>query len=285
MVHSLALRELQEVLEAKPASDGDGVKLKRVFGGKDLARFDPFLLLDEFGSDEAADYIGGFPPHPHRGFETVTYMLEGFMEHRDHMDNVGKLGPGDVQWMKAGSGVIHSEMPQQKEGRMRGFQLWVNLAAAEKMTPADYQDISANDIPSFTQDGLQIKAIAGNLRVNGMDVPGFVTGRTTEPGYLDLHAAKSQKLTVQIPNGHNLLVYVYEGSAVAAGSDYPLNAGKLARFSHEGELQLDAEAGSRILIITGKPLGEPIVHYGPFVMNSMQEIQQAVQDYSSGSLV
>ena len=201
------------------------------------------------------------------------------------MDNVGDLGPGDVQWMKAGSGVIHSEMPKQEDGRMRGFQLWVNLAAAEKMTPAEYRDLNAADIPRYQQDGLSIKSIAGNLKVNGIEVEGAVTGRTTEPGYLNLHAEKSKNISVQIPDGHNLLVYVYEGSALVAGSDMQLDAGKLARFSHQGELQLDVEAGTRLLIISGKPLGEPIVHYGPFVMNSMQEIQQAVQDYSSGSLV
>lgn len=278
-------RELQEVLVAQTGSDGDGVKLKRVFGGQDLARFDPFLLMDEFGSEEAADYIGGFPSHPHRGFETVTYMLEGYMEHRDHMDNVGKLGPGDVQWMRAGSGVIHSEMPQQEEGRMRGFQLWVNLAADEKMTPASYQDISATDIPSYDQEGLHIRAIAGNLSVNGSAVPGKVQGLTTEPGYLDLHVNNTQEVKVQIPDGHNTLLYVYEGSANIAGSDYVLSAGKLGRLSHEGELVLHAEAGTRLLVITGKPLQEPIVHYGPFVMNTTEEIEKAVRDYSAGQLV
>ncbi|MEQ8312953.1 MAG: pirin family protein [Gammaproteobacteria bacterium] len=277
-------RELQEVLVAQAASDGDGVKLKRVFGGNDLARFDPFLMLDEFGSEEAADYIGGFPSHPHRGFETVTYMLEGYMEHRDHMDNVGKLGPGDVQWMKAGSGVIHSEMPQQEEGRMRGFQLWVNLAAEEKMTTASYQDIKSEDIPVYQQDGLEIKAIAGELQVNGQAVPGSVQGLTTEPGYLDLCFSKDQEIQVSIPDGHNVLVYSYEGEAKLSGSDYTLVAGKLGRLSHQGELQLSATAGTRLLVISGKPLEEPIVHYGPFVMNSMQEIQQAVEDYSAGRL-
>jgi len=279
------IRELQEVITAQAASDGDGVKLKRVFGGQDLARFDPFLLMDEFGSDKAADYIGGFPPHPHRGFETVTYMLEGYMEHRDHMDNVGKLGPGDVQWMKAGSGVIHSEMPQQEEGRMRGFQLWVNLAADEKMTPASYQDIGSADIPAFDLQGLHVRAIAGQLSVNGSAVPGKVQDLTTEPGYLDIHVNEGQELRVQIPDGHNTLVYVYEGSAVISGSDYVIEAGKLARLSHDGDLSLRAESGTRFLVISGKPLQEPIVHYGPFVMNSMDEIEQAVRDYNTGQLV
>ncbi len=279
------LRKLEEVLQAQAASDGDGVRLKRVFGGNDLARFDPFLMLDEFGSESAADYIGGFPPHPHRGFETVTYMLEGYMEHRDHMENVGKLGPGDVQWMKAGSGVIHSEMPQQEEGRMRGFQLWVNLPASEKMTPASYKDISASDIPVYDLGGIRLKSIAGDLSVNGTSVPGNVQGLSTEPGYLDVEVASDEQLSVSIPDGHNVLVYVYEGEARVSGTDYPLNAGKLGRLSHTGVLEISATAGTRLLIISGKPIGEPIVHYGPFVMNTMDEVQQAVEDYQSGRLV
>lgn len=279
------IRTLEEVLQAQSASDGDGVKLKRVFGGNDLDRFDPFLMLDEFGSDEAADYIGGFPSHPHRGFETVTYMLEGYMEHRDHMENIGKLGPGDVQWMKAGSGVIHSEMPQQEEGRMRGFQLWVNLPAEEKMTPATYNDISAADIPGYEIGDVTVKAIAGDLAVNGTRVPGKVRGLSTEPAYLDISVKSQQTLSVAIPDGHNTLVYVYEGELRVAGTDYLLRAGMLGRLSHSGELELNVSSDTRLLVISGKPIGEPIVHYGPFVMNSVEEIRQAIQDYQSGRLV
>ncbi|GAB5499754.1 MAG: pirin family protein [Pseudohongiellaceae bacterium] len=279
------VRNIEEVLVAQAASDGAGVKLKRVFGGQNLARFDPFLMLDEFGSEEAADYIGGFPSHPHRGFETVTYMLEGYMEHRDHMDNVGKLGPGDVQWMKAGSGVIHSEMPQQEEGRMRGFQLWVNLPAAEKMTPASYQDIAADKIPVYAVGDIKVRAIAGKLSLNGTQVAGYVNDLTTEPGYLDVEFGAADTAGIAIPDGHNALVYVYEGSARIGEDDYVLAAGKLARLNHDGELRLQAEAGTRLLVISGKPLGEPIVHHGPFVMNSVEEIQTAVRDYSEGRLV
>lgn len=257
------VRNIEEVLVAQAASDGAGVKLKRVFGGQNLARFDPFLMLDEFGSEEAADYIGGFPAHPHRGFETVTYMLEGYMEHRDHMDNVGKLGPGDVQWMKAGSGVIHSEMPQQEEGRMRGFQLWVNLPAAEKMTPASYQDIAADKIPVYTVGDIQVRAIAGKLSLNGTQVAGYVNDLTTEPGYLDVEFGAANTASIAIPDGHNVLVYVYEGSARIGEDDYVLTAGKLARLNQTGELRLQAEAGTQLLVISGKPLGEPIVHHGP----------------------
>jgi len=278
-------RELEEVLLAQATSDGDGVQLKRVFGGADLARFDPFLMLDEFGSDKATDYIGGFPPHPHRGFETVTYMLAGQMEHRDHMGNVGRLGPGDVQWMKAGAGVIHSEMPKQEEGLMHGFQLWVNLPAAEKMTPATYDDIDAASIPGYQFDGVAIKSIAGELEVNGKKISGAVTGRSTDPAYLDMSFSSDQQLTIDVPDGYTALVYVYAGSAIIQDSDYQLSEGKLARLSRDGRLRLSASAATKLLLITGKPIGEPIAHRGPFVMNTMDEIHQAIRDYSEGTLV
>ena len=277
-------RSIQEVLVAQQASDGAGVKLKRVFGGQNLERFDPFLMLDEFGSEEAADYIGGFPPHPHRGFETVTYMLEGYMEHRDHMGNVGKLGPGDVQWMKAGSGVIHSEMPQQEEGRMRGFQLWVNLPAAEKMQAASYQDISADKIPEYRIGDITVRAIAGELSINGESVSGKVSGLSTDPGYADLNFGQHATADVGLPEGYTALVYVYEGAAQIGESEYPLTAGKLARLDRSGGLSIHAEKGTRLLVISGKPIGEPIVHHGPFVMNTREEIQQAIRDYSEGRL-
>jgi quercetin 2,3-dioxygenase len=278
-------REVEEVLLAQATSDGDGVQLKRVFGGNDLARFDPFLMLDEFGSDKAADYIGGFPPHPHRGFETVTYMLAGQMEHRDHMGNVGRLGPGDVQWMKAGSGVIHSEMPKQEEGKMHGFQLWVNLPAREKMTPATYNDIEAASIPVYQVGEAEIKSIAGELEVNGTRVSGKVSGLSTDPAYLDVIFGGKQQLELNIPDGYTVMVYVYSGTATTANNDFKLSAGKMARFSRDGLLQLTAESGSRLLVISGKPIGEAIAHRGPFVMNTMDEIHQAIRDYSAGTLV
>ena len=207
------------------------------------------------------------------------------MEHRDHMDNLGRLGPGDVQWMNAGSGVIHSEMPQQKEGRMRGFQLWINLPAAEKMTPASYQDIGAQDIPQYQMDHIEVRAIAGRLMVNEQEVTGAVTHPSTEPGYLDLQIASPDAVRILIPDGHNALLYVYEGSVTVGDHDYRLVAGKMGRLSHQGLLVLQAEPGTRVLVISGKPIGEPIVHYGPFVMNTMAEIKQAVTDYNSGKLV
>ena len=263
------LRELKEVLIAQSTSDGDGVQLKRVFGGSDLARFDPFLMLDEFGSDKAADYIGGFPSHPHRGFETVTYMLAGQMEHRDHMGNVGSLGPGDVQWMKAGSGVIHSEMPKQEEGKMHGFQLWVNLSAREKMTPATYNDIDANSIPSYQLNGVAIKSIAGELEVNCEKVSGVVIGLSTDPSYLYVSFSSDQQVDINVPDGYTALVYVYAGFAVIGDSNYQLSQGKLARLSRDGRLLLSGGSETKLLVITGRPIGEPIAHRGPFVMNTM----------------
>ena len=282
---SIKLRNIEEVLTARSTSDGDGVQLKRVFGGGDLSRFDPFLMLDEFGSDKPGDYIGGFPSHPHRGFETVSYMLEGKMEHRDHMGNVGLLGPGDVQWMKAGSGVIHSEMPKQEQGRMRGFQLWVNLPGNEKMTPATYKDIAADKIPVYKTGQVVIKAIAGKLHTDGIELVGAVTGLTTDAGYLDLSFVEDDEIEIIVPDGYTALVYVYEGSAYVGAGEVQLGKSKLARLSTRGMLRIEAVAGSRILLMTGKPIGEPIVQRGPFVMNSLEEIQQAIKDYSEGTLV
>ena len=278
-------RKIEEVLVAQSASDGDGVRLKRVFGGGNLARFDPFLMLDEFGSNDPGDYIGGFPSHPHRGFETVTYMLEGHMEHRDHMGNVGQLMAGDVQWMKAGSGVIHSEMPKQVEGRMRGFQLWVNLPASEKMTPASYTELAATSIPQYEIDGIHVKAIAGGLTLNGVAVSGPIAGLATEPGYLDIAVGPAQALLVDVPEGHTALVYVYEGALQIGSDSYSIKAGNLARLSLTGELVIETDADTRLLVISGKPIGEPIVQRGPFVMNTADEIHQAIRDYTDGKLV
>ncbi|MDF1765131.1 MAG: pirin family protein [Gammaproteobacteria bacterium] len=285
-------RRIEEVLTAQAASDGDGVRLKRVFGGGDLSRFDPFLMLDEFGSNDASDYIGGFPSHPHRGFETVTYMLEGHMEHRDHMGNVGQLRPGDVQWMKAGAGVIHSEMPKQEQGRMRGFQLWVNLPASEKMTPAQYSELGAAQIPEYAIDGARVKAIAGALSINGTPMPGVleseqasVPPRATQPGYLDISVVSAQLLDVAVADGQTALIYVYEGEVTVGEQAFTLHAGQLARLTRSGALTLAASAGARLLVITGKPIGEPIVQRGPFVMNTAEEIHQAIRDYSDGKLV
>ena len=275
----MSARRVEEMLVAKATSDGDGVRLMRVFGGGDLSRFDPFLMLDEFGSEESSDYIGGFPSHPHRGFETVTYMLEGHMQHKDHMGNVGELKNGDVQWMTAGSGVIHSEMPQQKHGRMRGFQLWLNLAAKDKMQPASYSDVAASTIPVYEREHGSIKAIAGALP----GLQGHISRPVTEPTYLDIVIDKGEYVeSFAVPDGHTALVYVYEGSADVGGTT--VKKSRLVRLTQQGVVEIKAAGPTRLLLIAGKPIGEPIVQYGPFVMNTREQIDQARNDYRNGTL-
>lgn len=279
----MSVRRVEEMLVARPTSDGDGVRLMRVFGGQDLSRFDPFLMLDEFGSQSASDYIGGFPSHPHRGFETVTYMLDGHMQHRDHMGNVGELRNGDVQWMTAGSGVIHSEMPQQKEGRMRGFQLWLNLAAKDKMQAASYRDVPAADIPVLPRPTGHIKAIAGEVQGSLGPVRGHITRPMTEPLYLDIVVDKGAYAeSFAVPEGDTVLVYVYEGSALVGGTR--VEKSRMVRLSRQGAVEIAAEGPAKLLLIAGRPLREPIVHYGPFVMNTREEIEQALTDYRNGTL-
>lgn len=280
---ALRTRQLVEKIAGRAASDGDGVKLTRVFGGQGPERFDPFLMLDEFGSDEASDYIGGFPSHPHRGFETVTYMLEGRMLHEDHLGNRGLLEPGGVQWMTAGRGIIHSEMPQQSSGLMRGFQLWINLPAEQKMQPASYQDMPADAFPFHSIPGGQLKMIAGTLSMANQTLSGPIQDKPTEPLYVDLHLEPNQAFETSIAEHLNALVYVYEGAIRIGQAD--LQASQLGRLDAGEQLSiLSGTGGARLLILAGKPLREPVVQYGPFVMNSREEIEQALQDYRSGQL-
>ena len=277
-------RKLVEALRGRPTSDGAGVKLTRVFGGRGPERFDPFLMLDAFGSDEATDYIAGFPSHPHRGFETVTYMLEGRMLHEDHLGNRGLLNGGDVQWMTAAHGIIHSEMPQQESGRLAGFQLWINLPAVEKMKAPSYRDIPAREIPERIVDRTYYKVIAGDLQLHGEKVQGAITGISTEPLYLDIHTKAGAEITLPIADGHTALVYLYEGEIKVEGSERALQQGELGLLSRDGELRFTANKDARLLLLAGKPLGEPIAQYGPFVMNTHAEIEQAIRDYQSGVL-
>jgi hypothetical protein len=261
------------------------VTLNRIFGGAaNNEMFDPFLMLDFFGSDKAADYIAGFPSHPHRGFETVTYMLEGKMKHEDHLGNVGLLNDGDVQWMTAARGIIHSEMPQQVEGRMSGFQLWVNLPAADKMKDPSYRDIPAADIPLRRIDDVTYKVVAGELELEGETVSGAVKGISTDPIYFDVHFESQKSVSLAIPDGHTTVVFVYQGTATVGEGNDRLSAGQVALMSKEGALQLAGDEKTRLLVLAGKPIGEPIVQYGPFVMNTPQEIDQAIQDYRDGIL-
>lgn len=278
-----ALRRMQ----GQPASDGAGVRLLRVFSPGHYAELDPFLLLDEFGSDEAADYIAGFPDHPHRGFETVTYMLDGMMEHRDSVGSHGLLGPGSVQWMTAGRGIIHSEMPRQTEGRMRGFQLWVNLPAAHKMDPPRYQDLDADRFPTATAPhGVTVKVIAGHSH----GASGAVTAIQTEPLYVDLTLPADAGLDHPIPEGHTAFLYTFEGSLAITSDDEEQTVSKhqlavLSNRSGEDGVRIRAGAeGGRCLLVAARPIGEPVSHWGPFVMNTREEIEQALADYRDGRL-
>jgi len=275
-------RSLRYVIPSVPASDGAGVRLRRSLGRAPGAWHDPFLMLDEFFSDNPDDYLAGFPAHPHRGFETVTYMLDGRMRHEDSEGNRGDLGPGDVQWMTAARGVIHSEMPQQAEGRMRGFQLWLNLPAAEKMGPAAYRDIPSGDIPVVRHaDGSSVRVIAGRYG----DVTGPIGGRTTEPLMMDLRLPPGATLDVPLPEGHNAFLYAYDGQ-VSVGEARQLLPHRAAGLLSDGSsVTLAAgESGANLLLVAGRPIREPVVQYGPFVMNTREEIEQAVLDYQRGEL-
>jgi redox-sensitive bicupin YhaK (pirin superfamily) len=273
-------REAERLIRGRPTSDGAGVRLTRVIGGQELPDLDPFLLLDEFGSSAASDYIGGFPDHPHRGFETVTYMLEGRMRHRDNHGNEGLLTPGSVQWMTAGRGIVHSEMPEQQSGLMRGFQLWVNLPAKDKMIEPRYQDIAPERIELVRPaPGIEIRVIAG---VFGQ-TRGPVQGVATEPLYLDIALAQGSSLNVPVPAGLAAFAYVFEGQARLGARATQAVRGDLAVLSDGEVLKLATpEAAARLILVAGKPLREPVVRYGPFVMNTRAQIGEAVEDYNAG---
>jgi redox-sensitive bicupin YhaK (pirin superfamily) len=276
------------VIRSVPTSDGAGVKLRRSLGSGAGLRHDPFLMLDEFSSENPGDYIAGFPSHPHRGFETVTYLLDGHMLHEDHLGHRGDLKSGGVQWMTAGRGIIHSEMPQQLEGRMRGFQLWINLPAKEKMKPASYRDIDPSEIPTVElEGGGKVKVIAGTVRANGGETAGPIRGVSTDPSYLDVELPASAELVQPIEAGYNAFLYVYEGSVAVgpAGQERPLETHSAGLLSAGDAIRAKAgENGARFLLLAGKPIEEPIVQYGPFVMNTRDEIEQAIRDYQSGEL-
>ncbi|ATE72705.1 pirin family protein [Lysobacter capsici] len=269
-------------LRGQPTSDGAGVRLTRVIGGPQLPDLDPFLLLDEFGTDKPEDYLAGFPEHPHRGFETVTYMLDGRMRHKDNHGNEGVLVPGSVQWMTAGRGLVHSEMPEQEAGRMRGFQLWVNLPAREKMTEPKYQEFAPDRIVQLQPaDGVRIKLIAGRIG----DVRGPIAQPATDPVYLDIALEAGASWEYELPEGHNAFAYVYEGGVqIGDGEDArAVDAQELAVLSGGNVLKLgDAKQGSRLIVIAGRPLREPVARYGPFVMNTKQEVMQAFVDFQEG---
>ncbi|OHE87588.1 MAG: hypothetical protein A2579_04090 [Lysobacterales bacterium RIFOXYD1_FULL_69_11] len=273
---------ITRTVRGMPASDGAGVKLTRVIGSPQLPDLDPFLLLDEFGTDRPEDYLAGFPEHPHRGFETVTYMLDGRMRHKDNHGNEGVLVPGSVQWMTAGRGLVHSEMPEQEEGRMRGFQLWVNLPGREKMTEPRYQEFAPDRIPQVEPaPGVSVKVIAGE--VDG--VTGPIAQPATEPLYLDIALQAGASWEYTLPAGHNVFAYAYEGDvAVGEGEDArALPSQTLAVLGGGDRLALRAgDTGARVILVAGRPLREPVARHGPFVMNTRQELMQAFVDFQEG---
>ena len=275
------VREIIGVTPGTAASDGDGVKLRRYIGTPELNLLDPFLMLDVFGTDEPSDYIGGFPSHPHRGFETVTYMLAGKMRHKDNAGNEGVIVPGGVQWMSAGRGIVHSEMPEQTEGAMRGFQLWINLPAEAKMNEPGYQEFPPEEMATEElPGGGSINVVAGRTDAGTV---GLVKNAYTDPIYLDIRLPAGQEFSQQVPDTHNAFVYVTEGQATIGMQDHLVGEGSLAVLGDGGVIKLNSHNGpARFLFVAGKPLNEPVARGGPFVMNTREEVMQAFEDFQSG---
>ena len=281
--HSVAIsRTIERLVTGQATSDGAGVKLSRILTQDLQHRLDPFLMLDAFGSDKPDDYIAGFPDHPHRGFETVTYMIAGRMLHRDSAGNEGLLQNGGVQWMTAGKGVIHSEIPQQDEGVMEGFQLWLNLHSSEKMNTPWYRDFQNAQLPQFkTPEGVAVTVISGSSH----GVQGAVTREITQPIYLDVHMPMGSRFEQALPAGHNVFVYVYRGQVSIVGQAVPAQRmAILANASQADGVVIEASKDAQLILVAGKPLKEPIVQYGPFVMNTKEEIYQALADFREGRL-
>ena len=285
----MANRGVKRVIPAINSQDGAGVKLKRSLGQRQHLRIDPFLMLDMFSSDNPDDYIAGFPPHPHRGFETVTYMLNGQMLHRDHMGNEGLLRSGGVQWMTAGRGVIHEERPQQESGLMRGFQLWVNLPAAEKMKPAAYQNIEPEEVVVIVEPKVQLRIVAGEIEWKGHVYQGPVKGIVTAPLFVDITIAPHESVELNVPSDRDGFIYLFEGQAALLDDQ----GEQIDNLVYEGASELSkgdlvsikaGDESARLLLIAARPLNEPVVQYGPFVMNSTAEIEQALNDYRQGVL-
>lgn len=276
-------REVERLVAGQPTSDGAGVRLDRVLTQNLQRRLDPFLMLDHFSSENPDDYVAGFPDHPHRGFETVTYMLQGRIRHRDSAGHEGLVSDGGVQWMTAGRGVIHSELPEQSAGRMAGFQLWLNLPARDKMREPAYQDVQGPDVPEFEHDGIKVRVIAGESH----GVKGAVQRPVTEPLYLDLHLPPGARFEQPLPATHNAFVFVYQG-ALRFDTGCQVLSGRMAILANtpgsDGVRLQAGDAPTRAILVAGKPLGEPIAQYGPFVMNTEAELVQAVRDFQAGRL-
>ena len=273
--------EVNNIIDPIPASDGAGVKLKRSIG-VEPNYFDPFLMLDEFGSENSEDYIAGFPPHPHRGIETVTYMLAGDFEHKDSTGGQGRMTAGDVQWMKTGSGIIHSEMPAMKEGKLHGFQLWINMPASMKMDKPEYHYIDADKMSVHKDDDKQIKVIAGKFQ----KAEGPIKEHNVEPVYFDVELKKDKEFNFEIPSSHNSFIYLIEGEIKIGEKEHDkVKDSTLILLTRGEKLQVTALTEAKFLLISGKPIGEQIARGGPFVMNTKQEILQAIDDYHNGTFV
>ena len=274
--------EVKEIIKPLPTSDGAGVKLKRSIGTHLLDYLDPFLMLDEFGSENKNDYIGGFPPHPHRGIETVTYMLSGHFEHKDSTGAKGKMSSGDVQWMKTGGGIIHSEMPAMSEGKLHGFQLWINMPAKSKMNRPEYIYIDAKQIEIYKDLDKKIKIIAGKFG----DIEGPVKGHNVEPIYFDVELEKDKIFNFNLPSTHNSFIYLIEGEIKIGNNKHnKVNNSTLIVLANGAKLNIKGLTKSKFLLVSGKPIDEPIARGGPFVMNTREEILKAIQDYHNGTFV
>ncbi|MEI7725418.1 MAG: pirin family protein [Bacteroidota bacterium] len=277
-------REIERIIKGQLTSDGAGVKLTRILGHNTQEMLDPFLMLDFFGSDNPDDFMAGFPSHPHRGIETVTYMLDGKVEHSDSMGNRGVIGKGDIQWMTAGSGIIHEEMPKYEQGKMHGFQLWVNLPAASKMIPPRYQDIPAGKIPVVElENRSRVKVLAGTFQ----GVRGPVENIIAEPEYLDVEMSENSELVVPFNPDHSVFAYLYEGTAsFDEKSKNPLRTGEGALFGHGDQVRIQTGSSTaRFIMIAGKPINEPIAWHGPIVMNTEKELEVAFRELRAGTFI
>ena len=272
--------KIKKIIKALNASDGAGVKLKRSIGTPEADYIDPFLMLDEFGSENKDDYLAGFPPHPHRGIETVTYMLHGEFEHEDSTGSKGRMSPGDIQWMKTGRGIIHSEMPAMSDGKLLGFQLWINMPAKMKMNKPQYDYIKSSQLIQYKDEDKLINLIAGKFE----DKEGPVKGHNVEPIYFDIELKENKKINLDVPKTHNSFIYLLKGELkIGKNKHEKIGDSTLILLERGTTLEVSASKQSKFLFIAGKPLGEPIARGGPFVMNTKQEILQAIQDYNNGT--
>ncbi|WP_194089584.1 pirin family protein [Vibrio hibernica] len=280
-------RPVHFVMQSQNTSDGDGVKIRRVAGFNNKY-FSPFLMVDELKADDKKDYVGGFPPHPHRGIETLTYMMNGHFQHKDHMGNVGELRSGGAQWMAAGQGVIHSEMPIMEDGQLHGFQIWINQPARDKMQPAKYFDFQPESITEkFITETNLLRILSGDLIVNGEPLQGPLTDTGVPATVADWKAQAGNTISLKIPSGHNALIYVYKGNVTVSGkalkqSDFAIMKPVMPLDNSHDEIEITSDSDTGLLIFVGEPIDEPIVHHGPFVMNSIDEINQAINDYQAG---